>query len=156
VVRLWATPPSSPGRAVLFNRRPSPSPRATEPPASHCRRRRCTCSAARSHRRPTVPIYSLGPIEPPRVACCPPRAVASPELAPPRQPPPAAVDFPRQRAPRPNSSYAQDLGEHAHDYPPFPGQERRRSRRNPGEPATSLSQGPNCNARHSYRVFCAN
>jgi hypothetical protein len=67
-----------------------------------------------------------------------------------------AVDSPRRRAPRPNSGCAQLLGEHARTPPPFPGRESRRSRRNPGEPAASHSQGPNCKARDLSREFCVN
>jgi hypothetical protein len=68
----------------------------------------------------------------------------------------AAADSPCRRALRPNSGYAQALGELARTPPPLPGRESHRSRRNPDEPAASRGQWPNCKARKLSREFCAN
>jgi hypothetical protein len=69
---------------------------------------------------------SIGPPEPPSVACGPPRALHSPELRPPRPSPPVTVVRHRRVPPRPSSERQQSFGEHALLPTPLHGREHQR------------------------------
>jgi hypothetical protein len=65
----------------------------------------------------------------------------SPELAPPRQPPPAAVDPPRRQPPHPNSDHPSTLGEPTGHAPPLARSGARPARRNSAGAAASHGRG---------------
>jgi hypothetical protein len=116
-----------PPRATPTRRLPSPPP-----PCAH--------ASASSHRRPTFPTYSLGPVAPSQTAPCHQCALPSREPEPPR-PPPAIIGRPHRRLLRPNYGHHPILGEHVVDPDPSPGRERRRSRRIPANRAAPTAKG---------------
>jgi hypothetical protein len=98
-------------------------------------------ASASFHRRPTIPTSSLGPVAPPQVTHCHPCALPSPELEPPRPPPPAIAVRPHRRLLRPNYGHHPILGEHVVDPDPSPGQERRRTHRIPANRTAPTAKG---------------
>jgi hypothetical protein len=132
--------------------RPSRHPRRA---ARHERRRRqAVVQAVPSHQLIGSRLYTFlvplasrvdHPVRPPRR-----------NPAPPRTSPPVVAVRRRGIPPCPDRDYLSVLGEPTLDLELSPGRESRRSRRNPGEPAASHGQGPDCRARNLSRVFCVN
>jgi hypothetical protein len=85
-----------------------------------------SCDPTASHGRATILAPSLGSVGPPRVTCCPGRAIAVAGAEPPRPPLPTLVVRPRWRLLRPNFGHPQALGERAVELHYLTGRERRR------------------------------
>jgi hypothetical protein len=102
----------------------------------------CARVVSRPHRWSASPTHSLGPVAPQQASHFHPCALPSPEPEPPRPPPPAIAEHPRRRRLRPNHGHHSTLGELVVDPDPFPGQERRRSRRIPASPPPRGSRDP--------------
>jgi hypothetical protein len=141
----------------LFKVTSFPCARRAEPP-HHCR----TARHGRRHRRalilrrsshPITRAPSIGPLGAPSVACCPTRALDSPELRSPRPSPPVAA-VRRRRVPRlQNSKHQRPLGEHSLIPAPLHARERRRPRRNWPSRAAPMAKGHIGSPHLFLRVF---
>jgi hypothetical protein len=143
---------TSPGGLNYKNPSVVRSPRATPTRRLPLSPPPCAHASTSSHRRLTFPTCSVGPVAPSHAAHCHPCALPSPE---PRPPPPAIAVRPHRQLLRPNYGHHRTLGEHVVDPDPFPGRERRRSRRIPANRAASRDQGWDCKGLIHPRGFCA-
>jgi hypothetical protein len=127
--------------SVIRPPRTTPTRRPPFPPPP------CAHASASSHRRPTFPTYSLGPVARSQATPCQPCALPLPEAA-------AAATAGHHRAPTPATPLP-NYGHPPNELHPLPGWEHRRNWWIPASPRRPLSQGPNCISIFLLGEFCA-
>jgi hypothetical protein len=119
-------------------------------PAWARRRRSAMAAAEPSYRsthlfgRVTIPTPCLGPIEAQSLACCPAFRRTSPDAQTQQQPPTPSVGRARRRRYHPDSDHQHPRGSPCTPSLPFAGRTPARPRRNSGDRAAPLAQGPDC------------